>query len=135
MGWQLMNNKPIHDVKIPMKHEIIEVIDSDHEDEQNQLSPIPDSQKIRFDSSDELLVEEILNDISERVDINQQLTWDREDLESRCDELDRELQEFDTILKFHQMKSATMYNELYSINKTRIEHLEPLIIKSATSSR
>lgn len=135
MGWQLMNNKPINDVKTPKKHEIIEVIDSDLEDEQNQLSPIPDSQKIRFDSSDELLAEEILNDISERVNINQQLTWHREDLESRCDELDREKQEFDKNLKILQMKSATMYNELYSINKTRIERLEPLIIKGNTSSR
>lgn len=127
-----MNNKPIHHVQIPKRHEIIEVIDSDQEDEQN--APIPDSQKIRFDSSDELRVEEILVDISKRVKINQQLKWIRDDLESRCDELDREQQEFERNMKMLQMKSATMYNEIYSINKTRIEHLEPLIITHNTSS-
>lgn len=134
MSEALMNNKPIFEVQLPKKHDMVEVIDSDEEDESNQLPPVPESQKIVFNRAIELLVEERLLDISKRADIDKQLKWDLEDLGSRCDELDLQQMEFERNLKMLEKQSSTMYNELYSINKQRIEHREPLNIEDTSSS-
>lgn len=133
MGEALLNNKSIFEVTLPKKQDMVEVIDSDDEDDSSQLPPIPESQKIVFNRAIELLVEDTLMDISKRVDIDKQLKWDIEDLESRCDLQDIQQTEFERQLKILEKQSSTMYNELYSINKQKIEHREPLIIEDSTS--
>lgn len=133
MGEALLNNKSIFEVTLPKKQDMVEVIDSDDEDDSSQLPPIPESQKIVFNRAIELLVEDTLMDISKRVDIDKQLKWDLEDLESRCDVQDIQQTEFERQLKILEKQSSTMYNELYSINKQKIEHREPLIIEDSTS--
>lgn len=134
MSEALMNNNPIFEVQLPKKHDMVEVIDSDEEDESYQLPPVPESQKIVFNQAMELLVEETLMDISKRTDIDKQLKWEREDLENRCEVQELQQIEFEKQLKILEKQSSTMYNELYSINKQRIEHREPLNIEDNSSS-
>jgi hypothetical protein len=117
----MMNNLPMCDVKIHKKHEMVEVIDSDDEDGQNDLQVVPDSEKFVFNAEVEAEVENILQDLCNKVDFKKQLAWDEGKIKKGLDDIDLEQSLFEEKLKKLEKMSSTMYNELYSINRPKIQ--------------
>lgn len=124
-----MNNRSMLDIELHKKHEMVEVIDSDEEEEQKEMPKIPDLETILFDRDTELEVEEILESLSIRLDLEKQLKWQRESLEERIEKVYNHNQEMDEELKEIERKSAKMYNELYSLNKPEVKRRPSIEIK------
>lgn len=107
---------------------MVEVIDSDDEDDQTEPFKVSDAEKIVWNKDVELQTEEILQQLCSKVDLKQQLRWNRDDLDKRSKQLDEEQIKFENELKLLEMKSSSMYNDLYSINKPKIERRPSLDI-------
>lgn len=127
-----MNNKPLFKVPTHKKHEMVEVIDSDDEEEQVKPCIVPEDEKIEWNREIEIEAEDILQQLLKKVDLKQQLRWDRADLDERSKKIDEEQLEFEKELKILETKSNKMYNDLYSINKPRIERRPSLDITHET---
>lgn len=139
MGEALLNNLLIADIKIPQKQEIIEITDSD--DEEPQAARVPVEQKISFNKALEDEIESILNDFSQKIDLRRQHQSIRDDFEKRISHLEKENLQVSlalsarTVISLKQMNnlqvqekllqlersSTRMYNELYAVNKPKIE--------------
>lgn len=129
LGESLLNNKPIFEVPMHTKQDMVEIIDSDEEDEELNLLPlVPESEKIEFTREIELEIENILEGICNRIDLKKQLTWEQKDLENRSIKIDDDQLEFEKELKILEKKSSIMYNDLYSINKPRFQRRKSLDI-------
>lgn len=122
MGEAFLNNHPIFKIKVPKKSEMVEVIDSDDEDERTEPRFVPTSQKIVWNEKVELEVENILNGLCETIDFKKQLQFGHDDIQTRSTLLALEQAQFDSSLKKLEQMSNRMYNDLYSINMQKIEH-------------
>lgn len=132
MATALLNNEPLVSIKIHKKQDMIEVIDSDDEYEPDEIPIVPDSEKIRFDPTDEKLAEEILQSIYNKIDMKKQIKSAEDDFKVRCDKVDQAHLKLQQQLRNMDRRSQTMYNALYSINKPRVRQLPPVMIPHAS---
>lgn len=118
------------------KEEMVEILDSDDEDEEtNQVPPVSEADKIDFNIDIELEIENVLEGICNKIDLRKQLVWEQTDLEKRCKQLDDDHLEFEKELNIIEKKSSAMYNDLYSINKPKFQRRKSVDIVHKIETR
>lgn len=127
------SNLPWTNVKIPKKQDFFEIIDSDDDDDNEsgnvaKKREIPESEMFEFNHETESMVEEVLNDIANRVDIRMQLDNEYKVVEKKALKCHEALAEMDKQLKAVEKKSQIMYDELYAINRPKLERRPSLHI-------
>lgn len=125
---KFLSNEPWMDVKIPKKQDLVEIIDSDEEDEINETAEQRESNMIIFNEQVEMEVEEILTSLSAKIDIKMQLEQEYELIESKIDKNDKLLGEMNQELIQLERKSYKMYDELYAFNRPKIQRRPSLSI-------
>lgn len=121
MGEALLNNRPIFEIEVPKKNEMVEVIDSDDEDASEEPRVLSAAEKIVWNTDVELKVEDILRSFCGQIDFEKQLKFGHDDVKQRSSQLALEQTKFGNDLQRLEKLSNSMYNNLYSINLPKIE--------------
>lgn len=123
----LSNDKWIQ-VQIPKKQDLVEIIDSDEEDETSERKSRNDNEMIVFDAEVEQEVENILTNLTSKIDIKMQLEEEYKLIESKINLNEKSLEEMNEDIKKLERKSYQMYDELYSFNRPKIQRRPSLSI-------
>lgn len=128
------SNLPWTTIKIPKKLDVLEIEDSDEEEEELSVKKreVPESEMFEFTSETETMCEEILKDIANRVDIKMQLDNEFKIIEEKAEKNNQALIEMDKELRKVEKKSQVMYDELYAINRPKFDRRPSLHIDQKT---
>lgn len=120
---KFLSNEPWIKVKIPKKQDLVEIIDSDEEDEisEAQRKSRAENEMIIFDEDVEKEVEEILKTMTSNIDIKMQIEEEYKLIESKVNKNEKSLEEMNEEIKMLERKSYQMYDELYSFNRPKIQ--------------
>ncbi|CAG9797715.1 unnamed protein product [Chironomus riparius] len=120
---KFLSNDPWVKVKIPKKQDLVEIIDSDEEDETSEAERKLRNEKalIVFDAEVEQEVEDILTDLTTKIDIKMQIEEEYKLIESKINRNEKSLQEMNEEIKMLERKSYVLYDELYSFNRPKIQ--------------
>lgn len=123
MAFALLNNKPLVNIDLPKKNEMVEVIDSDEENDSTEKMQTDDydDRNIEWDEAMESQVEQILQGICSKVDLKKQLQWENTKIRTDLRDLRENQSLIANELKILEEKSSKMYSELYSFNKPRLQ--------------
>lgn len=129
----LYKNESWLKIKIPKKQDLVEIIDSDEETNDNTTTTVPESQMIIFTKETEKEMEDIITELTSRVDFNYQIEAEEKQLEKTIEKTDKELENLNEAVLELERKSYKMYCELYSINRPTFQRrpsldLETLIL-------
>jgi len=114
----LSENRPLCKVELLEKPDIVEIADSDEENEEPAESKSVDEQdKVVWNPKVEAEVEEILQSYANKYDIKQQQKWQEQMLKKKLDKNDDKLKNLNEELKALEQISRNMYNSLYAVNK------------------
>lgn len=130
LGEALVNRKSLFAVKLHNEKDLVGIIDSDDEEKQQIVKPPPDPEtdEILFNAEVEMEVEDILQDLCSRYDLEKQKIWDNEDIKKHVENFKISQASIDEKLKVLEGKSAKMVEDLYSVNKPRMERRPSLEI-------
>lgn len=95
---------------------------------------IVESEKFEFNAEIESMTEEILKEISSRVDIRMQFDNEYKMIDVKANKNDQALVEMNNQLKEIEKKSQVMYDSLYAINRPKIERRPSLSIDVSLST-
>lgn len=120
---KFLSNEPWVKVKIPKKQDLVEIIDSDEENEisEAQKKSRSEDEMIIFDEEVEKEVEEILTTMTSNIDIKMQIEEEYKFIESKVNQNEKSLKEMNEEIKKLEKKSYEMYDELYSFNRPKIQ--------------
>jgi hypothetical protein len=125
---QIVNNKSWRKVEIPKKKELVEIVDSDEEEntQGKKRVKVPEKDMFVFNKEVEEQVEEILTDLMKDIDIKMQLDSEEKHLERRMKRNAENLKSLDDELKKVEKISAQMYNEIYSLSRPRYQRRQSI---------
>ncbi|CAO1326729.1 unnamed protein product [Diamesa serratosioi] len=126
MSGALLQGLPVCDIELPKHTELVEIIDSDEEEEKeaehnDEVEVVDDSKKIVWDQHIMNEFENIVLNYKNKIDFQQQADWDNNRLKIMQDKQDESLIELDVKLKLLEKQSANMYSNLYNVRKTKVE--------------
>lgn len=125
----LVNQQPLLLEKLPIRPEVVEILDSDDEDNAGSSGKyVDDSMSLSLDTLT-LLEEQLENTMKKtfnKINIENQLQWTNQILEHKLVKNEEMADRMDSEIKSLQKLADTMYEQLYKTTNFIIEELPPL---------
>ncbi|XP_037048662.1 histone-lysine N-methyltransferase eggless-like isoform X2 [Bradysia coprophila] len=128
MGVALVNQQPLLLEEVPVRPEVVEILDSEEEDNGGGSSKYVDD--IKPLSLDTLTLledhfEDVLKEAFNRINIAQQMAWTDQILNHKIDKNETKTEELELQVKSMQKLADSMYDKLYKNTNFVIEELPP----------